>query len=137
MALFSSTPTTKLPSFSSSSKTHLPINLYHSIKPQRKLLFMPIRSTENGSGAAAVIVEEKTDSEVGNGAPVANLVEEVALKYEDPKWVSGFKSNLEDNPESSNNDFPVVFDTSIIPWWAWMKRFHLLEAELLNGLPNL
>lgn len=41
---------------------------------------------------------------------------------------------LEMNPESSNNDYPVVFDTSIIPWWAWMKRFHLPEAELLNGL---
>ncbi|KAJ0047630.1 hypothetical protein Pint_15763 [Pistacia integerrima] len=40
---------------------------------------------------------------------------------------------LEDNPESSSNDDPVVFDTSIIPWWAWMKRFHLPEAELLNG----
>ncbi|XP_071686577.1 light-harvesting complex-like protein 3 isotype 2, chloroplastic [Rutidosis leptorrhynchoides] len=157
MALFSSTPTTKLPSFSSSSKTHLPINLFQSVKPQRQLLFMSIRSTENGSGAAAVIVEEKTDSEVGNGAPVANLVEEVALKYEDPKWVSGTwdlkqfqkggatdwdavidaevkrRKFLEDNPESSNNDFPVVFDTSIIPWWAWMKRFHLPEAELLNG----
>ncbi|KAF8027341.1 hypothetical protein BT93_E0287 [Corymbia citriodora subsp. variegata] len=40
---------------------------------------------------------------------------------------------LEDNPESSSNDDPVVFETSIIPWWAWMKRFHLPEAELLNG----
>ncbi|KAJ6706070.1 LIGHT-HARVESTING COMPLEX-LIKE PROTEIN 3 ISOTYPE 1 CHLOROPLASTIC-RELATED [Salix purpurea] len=42
------------------------------------------------------------------------------------KWLQG-------NPESSNNDDPIVFDTSIIPWWAWMKRFHLPEAELLNG----
>ena len=41
---------------------------------------------------------------------------------------------LENNPESSSNDDPVVFDTSIIPWWAWMKRYHLPEAELLNGL---
>ncbi|KAF3672285.1 hypothetical protein FXO37_07600 [Capsicum annuum] len=41
---------------------------------------------------------------------------------------------LEDNPESSSNEEPVLFDTSIIPWWAWMKRFHLPEAELLNGL---
>ncbi|XP_059277692.1 light-harvesting complex-like protein 3 isotype 2, chloroplastic [Lycium ferocissimum] len=40
---------------------------------------------------------------------------------------------LEDNPESSSNEAPVLFDTSIIPWWAWMKRFHLPEAELLNG----
>jgi len=27
----------------------------------------------------------------------------------------------------------VVFDTSEIPWWAWVKRFHLPEAEKLNG----
>ncbi|XP_071730851.1 light-harvesting complex-like protein 3 isotype 2, chloroplastic [Rutidosis leptorrhynchoides] len=157
MALFSLTPTTKLSSFPSLSKTHLPINLYMSIKPQRQLLFVSVRCTENGSGAAAVIVEDKTDSEVGNGAPVANSVEEVGLKFEDPKWVSGTwdlkqfqkggatdwdavidaevkrRKFLEDNPESSNNDFPVVFDTAIIPWWAWMKRFHLPEAELLNG----
>ena len=40
---------------------------------------------------------------------------------------------LEDNPETTSNDEPVLFDTSIIPWWAWMKRYHLPEAELLNG----
>ncbi|KAI5057443.1 hypothetical protein GOP47_0027458 [Adiantum capillus-veneris] len=40
---------------------------------------------------------------------------------------------LEDNPEASTNEDPVVFDTGIIPWWAWVKRFHLPEAELLNG----
>uniref|UniRef100_A0A5B7A806 Uncharacterized protein n=1 Tax=Davidia involucrata TaxID=16924 RepID=A0A5B7A806_DAVIN len=77
--------------------------------------------------------------------------------FQDPKWVGGTwdltqflndgKINwdavidaevrrrkwLEDKPESSSNDDPVVFDTSIIPWWAWIKRFHLPEAELLNG----
>ncbi|KAI7743413.1 hypothetical protein M8C21_014040, partial [Ambrosia artemisiifolia] len=93
--------------------------------------------TENGSGAAAIVVEEKKEfgskvDPLGNGAP--GVVEEV-VKFEDPKWVSEVKRRkwLEDNPESSNNDFPVVFDTSIIPWWAWMKRFHLPEAERLNG----
>ncbi|CAI0403702.1 unnamed protein product [Linum tenue] len=40
---------------------------------------------------------------------------------------------LEANPESSSNDDLIVFDTSIIPWWAWVKRYHLPEAELLNG----
>lgn len=40
---------------------------------------------------------------------------------------------LEDYPETTSNDEPVLFDTSIIPWWAWMKRYHLPEAELLNG----
>lgn len=97
----------------------------------------------------------------GNGSPVAEAVapvlEKVVPKFEDPRWVKGtwdleaFKKDgvtnwdavidaevrrrkwLEDNPESSNNDDPVVFDTSIIPWWSWVKRFHLPEAELLNG----
>lgn len=40
---------------------------------------------------------------------------------------------LEERPESSTNDAPVLFDTSIVPWWAWVKRFHLPEAEKLNG----
>lgn len=40
---------------------------------------------------------------------------------------------LEDNPETTSNDELVIFDTSIIPWWAWIKRYHLPEAELLNG----
>eukprot|EP00897_Mesotaenium_endlicherianum_P002418 jgi/Mesen1/2203/ME000152S01298 len=40
---------------------------------------------------------------------------------------------LEENPESSTNEDPVLFDTSIVPWWAWVRRFHLPEAEKLNG----
>ncbi|KAE8678636.1 hypothetical protein F3Y22_tig00111403pilonHSYRG00193 [Hibiscus syriacus] len=82
---------------------------------------------------------------------------EVFSKFEDPRWIGGtwdlkqFEQKgsidwdavidaevrrrkwLQDNPETTSNDDPVVFDTSIIPWWAWMKRFHLPEAELLNG----
>ena len=40
---------------------------------------------------------------------------------------------LEESPLPSRNDDPVNFDTSMIPWWAWVKRFHLPEAEKLNG----
>ncbi|CAK9225739.1 unnamed protein product [Sphagnum troendelagicum] len=40
---------------------------------------------------------------------------------------------LEDNPEASSNLEPVLFETSTVPWWAWVKRFHLPEAEVLNG----
>ncbi|XP_031502222.1 light-harvesting complex-like protein 3 isotype 1, chloroplastic [Nymphaea colorata] len=82
-----------------------------------------------------------------NGAPA----------FEDSRWVNGtwdlqqFRKNgetdwdevivseakrrkwLEENPESSSNDRLVVFDTSIVPWWAWIKRYHLQEAEKLNG----
>lgn len=40
---------------------------------------------------------------------------------------------LEDTPLPSRLDSPVNFDTSMVPWWAWVKRFHLPEAEKLNG----
>lgn len=40
---------------------------------------------------------------------------------------------LEDSPIPSRNDDPVNFDTNMVPWWAWVKRFHLPEAEKLNG----
>ncbi|KFK31396.1 hypothetical protein AALP_AA6G106600 [Arabis alpina] len=92
-----------------------------------------------------------------NGAVAADLVAPTVIKYEDAKWVNGtwdlkkFEKDgkmdwdsvivaeakrrkfLEDNPETTTNEEPVLFDTSIIPWWAWMKRYHLPEAELLNG----
>ncbi|KAL3755955.1 hypothetical protein ACJRO7_002929 [Eucalyptus globulus] len=40
---------------------------------------------------------------------------------------------LEVCPEAATNEDPVVFRSSIIPWWAWIRRSHLPEAELLNG----
>lgn len=110
-------------------------------------------------GEPKVAVEPAKEPERENGS-VASASEEGAVavaKFNDSRWVGGtwnlkqFQKDgstdwdavidaevrrrkwLEDNPESSSNDDPVVFDTSIIPWWAWMKRFHLPEAELLNG----
>ncbi|KAI7995348.1 hypothetical protein LOK49_LG11G02264 [Camellia lanceoleosa] len=110
------------------------------------------------SEAPAVDSELKSETRDGslgpNGSPAG--VDAVA-KFQDPRWVGGTwdlkqflrdgktdwdtvidaevrrRKWLEDNPESSSNDDPIAFDTSIIPWWAWMKRFHLPEAELLNG----
>lgn len=35
---------------------------------------------------------------------------------------------LEDSPIPSTNEDPVFFDTAQIPWWAWVKRFHLPEV---------
>eukprot|EP00884_Botryococcus_braunii_P015561 jgi/Botrbrau1/2689/Bobra.0203s0032.1 len=40
---------------------------------------------------------------------------------------------LEASPIPSVNEDPVNFDTAEIPWWAWVRRFHLPEAEKLNG----
>jgi hypothetical protein len=78
--------------------------------------------------------------------------------FKDPRWVNGnwdFKQFakadgstdwdavidaemgrrrlLENTPIPSRTDDPVNFDTSMVPWWAWVKRFHLPEAEKLNG----
>jgi len=39
---------------------------------------------------------------------------------------------LEDRPEATTDEM-VVFDTSEIPWTAWVKRFHLPAAESVNG----
>ncbi|KAH7537727.1 hypothetical protein FEM48_Zijuj03G0123600 [Ziziphus jujuba var. spinosa] len=40
---------------------------------------------------------------------------------------------LEVHPQASSNEEPIVFRSSIIPWWAWLLRSYLPEAELLNG----
>ncbi len=45
---------------------------------------------------------------------------------------------LEATPIACRNEDPVNFDTSEIPWWAWVRRFHLPEVCLLvRGLRQL
>lgn len=107
---------------------------------------------ENVPEPSPTVAEKKDETSLGSNGSV-----KAEVKFEDPRWINGTwdlrkfqkdgKTNwdavidaevrrrkwLEDNPETSSNDEPVVFETSIIPWWAWMKRFHLPEAELLNG----
>ncbi|XP_050229706.1 light-harvesting complex-like protein 3 isotype 1, chloroplastic [Mercurialis annua] len=106
---------------------------------------------EPAPAAAAV------ETSLGSNGAVKGEEVKVETKFVDAKWIGGtwdlqqFQKDgstdwdavidaevrrrkwLESTPETSSNDDPVVFDTSIIPWWAWMKRFHLPEAELLNG----
>ena len=36
---------------------------------------------------------------------------------------------LEEVPIPSTNEEPVLFDTAEIPWWAWIRRFHLPEVK--------
>ena len=43
---------------------------------------------------------------------------------------------LEESPIASIND-AVKFDTSEIPWWAWVKRFHLPVVSLSALTPYL
>ena len=40
----------------------------------------------------------------------------------------GRRRLLEDTPIASTNEDPVFFDTDQIPWWAWVRRFHLPEV---------
>lgn len=79
-----------------------------------------------------------------------------ATEWSDPRWVNGTwdlsqfqKANgetdwdavidaevvhrkaLEQNPAVYDED--GLFDTSIIPWHVWVRRFHLPEAEKVNG----
>lgn len=143
MALFSST-TPHLPSLSSSFKTHFPINPFLSLKPQRHLLFVSVRATENGAGAV-IAVEEKKASEpkaseeatLGNGAPMAEQEEEAMPKFEDPKWVSG-TWDLKQFQKGGATDWDGVIDagkilstTCLIKSRSWYLRFrHGIEANL-------
>ncbi|KAH7514275.1 hypothetical protein FEM48_Zijuj11G0071400 [Ziziphus jujuba var. spinosa] len=116
----------------------------------------PIAEPKVSQASEPALEKNETSSSSNGSAGTAKEVE-VVSKFEDPKWVNGtwdlkqFQKDsktdwdavidaearrrkwLESNPESSSNDEPIVFDTSIIPWWAWIKRYHLPEAELLNG----
>ncbi|CAA6667014.1 unnamed protein product [Spirodela intermedia] len=117
--------------------------------------------TTGSVARAPVAVEEKPQENKeaavleSNGATAKTEVP--PPKFLDPRWARGtwdleqFRKDgtvdwdavidaearrrkwLEDHPGDSSVDGGVVFDTAIIPWWAWVKRFHLPEAELLNG----
>ncbi|XP_060179902.1 light-harvesting complex-like protein 3 isotype 2, chloroplastic [Lycium barbarum] len=147
MALFSSL---------SPPKHHLTNKHYLPLITLKKSHFPFLISLKAINDTSVTIEQENT---VGsNGVALnSNGSFEVVRKFKDGRWIGGtwdlkkFEKDgkvhwdsvivaevrrrrwLEDNPESSSNQDPVVFDTSIIPWWAWMKRFHLPEAERLNG----
>jgi hypothetical protein len=44
---------------------------------------------------------------------------------------------LEDYPVAGDVDFPVTFDLSMIPTKVWITRFHLPEAEMINGRASM
>nr|GMD76708.1 light-harvesting complex-like protein 3 isotype 2, chloroplastic [Ipomoea batatas] len=162
MAMLSSASPTHFPSLSP-SKSNLSSKPFHSLTPRKLNFLVHTRAAgqEKGSGPP-VAVDDSNDKPFGSNGSPASVVAgapapEVVRKFRDPRWVGGSwelsqfqtdgKTNwdgvidaevkrrkwLEDNPETTSNQDPVLFDTSIIPWWAWMKRFHLPEAETLNG----
>ncbi|CDY28974.1 BnaA02g25020D [Brassica napus] len=106
------------------------------LSTKRLSLFSLTRASSSENGTSATV--SATTVEIPK--PASPAKEEVPFEKEgktdwDSVIVSEAKRRkwLEDSPETTTNDEPVLFDTSIIPWWAWMKRYHLPEAELLNG----
>ena len=104
-----------------------------------------------GKDAGAAARAATAASEAANRA--ANADNAV---WSDPRWVNGtwdleqfkkadgetdwdavidaevvHRKALEDCPAVYDED--GLFDTSIVPWWVWVKRFHLPEAEKING----
>ncbi|KAL4450666.1 hypothetical protein ABPG77_001022 [Micractinium sp. CCAP 211/92] len=128
-------------------------------KKDRKLSPLERGGTLKGAAAAGKDASEKFKSMAegasGSAGPVLQLVDGRFMDY---RWKGGrwdlsmFKGKdgevdwdavidvemarrklLEDSPIPCTNEEPVLFDTSEIPWWAWVRRFHLPEAEKLNG----
>lgn len=119
--------------------------------------------TLSGAAAAGKDASDKFKAMAAGesaAAPGALLQITADGKFRDPRWAGGrwtlshpaFKAAsgetdwdrvidaemarrklLEDRPIPSTNEEPVLFDTGEIPWWAWVRRFHLPEAEKLNG----
>lgn len=110
--------------------------------------------TKSGSEALGVVPSEATLLAAAGLA----MSRQPGDKFSDPRWVKGtwdfaqFKAAdgntdwdavidaeagrrryLEAFPEPSLNEDEVKFDTSMVPLWAWVKRFHLPQAELING----
>ncbi|PWA76780.1 chlorophyll A-B binding protein [Artemisia annua] len=106
-----------------------------------------------GQNALSIPQEQKKNNVAENG----HETETSSVKFVDERWKQGtwdlnmfVKSGkmdwdalivaeakrrkfLELFPEGATNEEPVLFRTSIIPWWAWITHSHLPEAELLNG----
>ncbi|KAG2436638.1 hypothetical protein HXX76_006166 [Chlamydomonas incerta] len=129
-------------------------------KKERKLGPLERGGTLSGDAAAGKDAGEKARA-MATGVTVkpVTILQIVDGRFRDDRWIDGrwdlsqFKSAktgevdwdlvidaevarrklLEDHPIPSINEEPVNFDTSEIPWWAWVKRFHLPEAEKLNG----
>jgi len=127
-----------------------------------KNLRIHVKLEENGviataisaAGPASSVVEGQTSSLHKENEGTSS---KFCGKFQNPKWKNGtwdvqqFSKNgrvdwdavmdaevqrrkcLEDNPEPSSKEEPVIFHTYMIPWWVWAKRFYLPEAELLSG----
>lgn len=100
----------------------------------------------------------KGDKALGKDASNAKVVMKPGQRFNDPRFVNGTwdiaqfanadgETNwdavidaevvrrrwLEVSPEPISDTTPVTFDLSEIPTSVWVRRFHLPEAELING----
>jgi len=100
----------------------------------------------------------KGDKARGKDAAKQASILQLTKDFEDPRWINGtwdfsqFKTDagetdwdavidaeilrrkwLEIRPEGSSFDNEITFRLSEIPTWVWIKRFHLPQAELING----
>ncbi|KAI7840742.1 hypothetical protein COHA_005557 [Chlorella ohadii] len=125
---------------------------------ERKLSPLQRGGTLQGAAAAGKDASEKFKSMAEGAQSTGPVLQLVDGRFSDYRWKNGrwdlslFKGAdgetdwdavidaemarrklLEDSPIPCTNEDPVLFDTAEIPWWAWVRRFHLPEAEKLNG----
>ncbi|KAG8057988.1 hypothetical protein GUJ93_ZPchr0002g24833 [Zizania palustris] len=133
---------------------------YHLLSFPRLRAGLRLARAAAGEAPVEAVVDQPLPSPAASNGAVVKAKEPAPAplpRFRDSRWVNGtwdlkqFQKGgaidwdavidaearrrkwLEDCPEATSPDEAVVFDTSIVPWWAWMKRFHLPEAEKLNG----
>lgn len=100
--------------------------------------------------------EKAAGKDAGAAAKAGFILGAGGEEWSDPRWVNGtwdlsqfkkadgetdwdavidaevvHRKALEQNPAVYDED--GLFDTSIVPWHVWVRRFHLPEAEKVNG----
>jgi hypothetical protein len=53
----------------------------------------------------------------------------ICVQHAKRRNAASLSSNLRSCPLPAANEDPVLFDTAEIPWWAWVRRFHLPEVR--------
>lgn len=145
---------------SSSPPKQRPSQHTQTTQGERKLSPLQRGGTLSGADAAGKDAGERA-KQMLSGAEAAAPAQRLQIvdgRFVDDRWVGGRwvlskfanaagetdwdavidaemarRKLLEDTPIPSTNEDAVIFDTSEIPWWAWVRRFHLPEAEKLNG----
>ncbi|XP_047324211.1 light-harvesting complex-like protein 3 isotype 1, chloroplastic [Impatiens glandulifera] len=129
----------------------------HLTEKQKKPTSQTGYSNNSSIGNKKAVQFVSLDIEGYEKTQIGGRTEDSAVKFSDERWKKGtwdlnmFVKNgrmdwdgvivaeakrrkfLEKFPDASSIEEPVIFRSSIIPWWAWINHSHLPEAELLNG----